>query len=353
MYKTKYIIALFLIVLLAGSCSKLKEKLSSNKEEEKKEKTVNGEEKEQTVEKTSEADLAFYNKYIEVANKVTEVVDGMHMEYMTGVPDPKTLRKNSMVLAIGFDFKVGDMERMLKDYKRSLFDGGELSKLNTDTKDMKKDIEANFKDLLDIMDGYYSTAKKVSDYYKNKEFENDLSQASVYDDDMKSKYEKYKAAVDKFNDSLKKYKPARKKRDVNSYSNPDEKSVAILMNMYENTLDNAENFFGNFQRIEKDGDDSKLKTQLDEFESSFNNDKKDVESAPFTDKTKYMKYNFQDYFVKEVTEFTDHTRKFLNDKPKMKEAEFNRGYDDVVSSYNNMITSYNTSINVVNMFKVY
>ena len=160
MYKIKYIIALSLIVLLAGSCSKLKEKLSS-KEEEKKEKTVDGEEKEQTVERTSEADLAFYNKYIEVANKVTEVADGMHKEYMNGVPDPKTLRKNSMVLALTFDFKVSDMERMLKDYKRSLFDGGELSKLRSDNKDMKTEIEADFKDLLDVMDSYYTTAKKV------------------------------------------------------------------------------------------------------------------------------------------------------------------------------------------------
>src|SRR5437868_4016615 len=172
MYKIKFISILLFSILLTGSCSivnKLKEKLSSKKDDDKKEQTVDDKDtkKEQTIERTSEADMAFYNKYIEVANKVTEVGDGMHKEYMNGVPDPRTLRKNSMVLALGFDFKVSDMERMLKDYKRSLFDGGELSKLIPDNRDMKKEIESAFKDLLDVMDNYYNTAKKVSDYYKN------------------------------------------------------------------------------------------------------------------------------------------------------------------------------------------
>jgi len=349
---------LLFIVLIAGSCSmlnKLKEKFSSKKDDDRKEQTVDDKEnkKEKTIEKTSESDMAFYNKYIEVSNKVTDVVDGMHKGYMDGVPDPKTLRKNTMVMALSFDFKVNDLEKMLKDYKRSLFDGGELSKLSVDNRDMKKNIEADFKDLMDVMDSYYTTAKRVSDYYRNKEFENDLSQASVYDDEMKMKYERYKASVDRFNASIKKYKPARKNRDVSSISNPDEKAAAILMNTYENTLDNAEDFFGSFQKIDKTGDANDLKSKLDEFENNFNKDKKEVESAPFTDKSKYMKYSFEDYFVKQVENFVTQTRKFLSDKPKMKEADFNRGYDNVVTYYNNMITSYNSSINIVNTFKVY
>src|ERR1041384_82461 len=157
MQKIKLIFILLFIVMLTASCSmvnKLKEKFSANKDGDKKEKTTEEKEntKEQTIEKTSEADLNFYNKYIEAANKVTDIADGMHKEYTTGVPDPKTLRKNSMVLALGFDFKVNDMERMLKEYKRSLLDGGELSKLSSDNPDMKREIEADFKDLLDVMD---------------------------------------------------------------------------------------------------------------------------------------------------------------------------------------------------------
>ena len=361
MHKIKYISIFLIIVLLSGSCalvSKIKEKFSSDKDSGKKEQTAddkdNGKEqtKEKTIEKSSEADLAFYNKYIEVANKVSEVADGMHKEYLSGVPDPKTLRKTTLVLALTFDFKVSDMERMLKDYKRSLFDGGELSKLQSDNREMKKEIESDFKDLLDVMESYYTTAKKVSDYYKNKEFENDISRASVYDDEMKNGYEKYKISAVKFNDAIKKYKPAKKRRDVSSISNPDEKAVAALMNTYENTLDNAESFFGNFQKIEKNSEPEVLKSQLDEFEKNFNKDKNEVESAPFTDKTKYMKYSFEDYFVKQVESFVSETRKFLTGKPKSKDA-FNTGYDNVVTYYNYMITAYNTSINTVNTFRVY
>jgi len=338
--------------------SRLKERLSSNKESDKKEQTT-GEtnedkenKKEQTVERTSEADLAFYNKYIEVANKVTDVADGMHKEYMNGVPDPKTLRKNSLVLALMFDFKVTDMERLLKEYKRSLLDGGELSKLSSENPDMKKEVEGDFKDLLDVMDSYYTTAKRVSDYYRTKEYQNDLSKAAEYDDEMKSRYERYKSSSEKFNDALKKYKPLRKKRDVN-VSNPDEKAVNTLMNTYENTLDNAESFFGSFQKIEKNSGTETLQSKLDDFEKNFNSDKRDVESAPFTDKSKYMKYNFEDYFVKQVENFISETRKFLGNAAKMKESDFNKGYDNVVTYYNYMITAYNTSINTVNTFRVY
>ena len=59
-----------------------------------------------------------------------------------------------------------------------------------------------------------NTAKNVSDYYKNKEFQNDLKQALVYDDDMKSRYEGYQASVDKFNNAIKKYKPVLRLRHI-------------------------------------------------------------------------------------------------------------------------------------------
>ncbi len=362
MFKLKFISVLALAVFLSTSCSivdKLKEKLSSKKDSNNREKTVNNDDKnvsnkEETV-NGSENDFNFYNKYIDVLNKVSETGDNVYKEYLTEVPNPKSLRKNTMVLALSFQFKVNDMENILRDYRRSLFDGGELSKLSADNKDMKKEIESDFKDLLNVLEVYYISARKTSDYYKNKEFQNDLSLASTYDDEMKAQHEKYRSAIDKLNSTVRKYKPARKIRDISKISDPDEKSVAVLMNTYENTLDNAEDFYGDFQKVSRNDDVNGLKSKLDKMENNFNDDKKSVESVSFTEKTKYMKYNFQDYFQKQTDTFISDAGKFLNQaaQSKMSESEFNRGYDNVITSYNNMINAYNTSIQIVNTFRVY
>ena len=175
-----------------------------------------------------------------------------------------------------------------------------------------------------------------------------------YDEDMKTAYDKYKSAFDKFAASVKKYKPKREVRDPNSYSNPDERSVAVLMNSYENTLDAAEEFYSAFNGVEYKGDLSKAKDEFTGFESKFKDDKNSVLSAEFSDKTKYMKYSYEDYFVKMTNMFLDAGRKFFDEAPNAKNInEFNTLYDAVVNNYNYMITAYNTNINIVNTFRVY
>jgi hypothetical protein len=130
--------------------------------------------------------------------------------------------------------------------------------------------------------------------------------------------------------------------------------MAVLMNAYENTLDNAESFFGKFQKIEKGGNVSSLQADINDFEKSFDSEKKTVQSTEYTDLTKSLKYSFEDYFSKTVSEFTTETKKFLDKAPNLKENDFNKGYDDVVTKYNYMINAYNSSIqtlNLMNQFK--
>jgi hypothetical protein len=356
MYKFKLLSILAFAVFLSTSCSlvdKIKEKMSSNKEDGKKEQTVDGKDgKEKTVENTSGDDLNFYNKYIDVSNKISESGEGMHKEYLQNIPEAKNIKKALFIMTVTFDLKVGDMERAIKDYKRSFFDGGELSKLKAN-EDMKRDIESSFKSLLDAMESYYNTGKKVSDYFKDKEYEKDLSKASDLDAQFKENYSKFKDKYDAFNGALKKYKPKKKNRDVSSMSDPKEKSMAVLMNAYENTLDGAETFFGNFQKVEKNGDMSSLKKDLSDFENAFGNEKKTVESTEFTDVTKGFKYSFQDYFSKTVADFVRETNKFLdkNSGGGMKENDYNQGYDNVVTYYNYMINAYNSSIQSLNLMQ--
>jgi len=347
----KQVFALIVIFFLITSCStvdKLKEKLSSDKDDTKEETT-----KEETKEVTSTADIEFYNKYIEFTNKIQDAGEKVYKNYLNDIPEPKSLSKTSLVIAVSFGLSADDLERVMKEYNRSYFDGGQLSKLNASS-EMKSEVEGELKNVLKVMEDYHATAKKVSSYYKNGDFKNDLSKAAPYDDEMKTAYNNFKTAFDKFSDAVKKYKPQRIVRDPNTISNPDERAVAILMNAYENTLDKAEEFYTEFNGIEFKGDLSKAKDKFREFENSFKDDKNTVLSAEFSDKTKYMKYSYEDYFMKMTNMFLDAGNKFFDQAPDAKNInEFNRKYDDVVNNYNYMITAYNTNINIVNSFRVY
>lgn len=355
MPKFKFLSVLVFTFILALSCSlvdKLKEKISSNKESEDK-KEITTEDKEETKEITSTADLEFYNKYIEVSNKIQEAGGKVYKDYVNDVPDPKSISKGSFIIAVSFSLSADNLERTYKEYNRSYYDGGQLSKL-TASKEMQAEIEGNLKALLKSMESFFNTSRKVADYYSKSEYKSDLSKAPGYDEEMKSAYDKYKEDFNRFSDSLKKYKPKKQQKDPNSISNPDEKAVTILMNSYENTLDRAEEFYNEFNGLEYKGDLSKAKEKFREFEAGFKEEKNTVQSAEFTDKTKYMKYSYEDYFVKMTNMFTEAGNKFFDTAPDAKNVnEFNTKYDDVVNNYNYMINAYNTNINIVNTFRVY
>lgn len=346
----KFILALTVVGMLL-SCSKIKEKFSESGGE--KEGT-----KEEVKEKMSEnsgKNLEFYNKYIDVSNKLSEAVDNGQKYYLQDVPEPTTITKSSMIFAISSDVYLTTLERTLKDYKRSYFDGGELSKLKPDNDEMKEQVEAAFKEYLAAIESYYGTARKVIDYYKNKEYQDDLSKAVPYDKEMKTAYETYSTAEAKFSSSLKKYKPQRNRKDPNDYSNPNEKAVIILQNTYENVLENSEEFFNKFESVNKNSDVTEMQETLMKLKTTFEEDTKTVQSAEFTDQTKYMKYSFEDYFSKTFNEFVKVTEKFLNDikAKKMDDAEYTRKYDEVVRDYNNLINAYNSSITTLNSYRTY
>lgn len=352
MNKKRFITAILITCILVTSCSivdKLKEKLGTKETGDKKEETA----KEETKEVSSAADLEFYNKYIEVSNKVQDAGEKVYKDYMTSIPEPNSIRKNDFIIAVSFKLSTDKLERVYKEYNRSMFDGGELSKLNA-SEDMKNEIEGNFKDVLKSMQELYNTSVKVGEYYSSSEYKNDLSKAVVYDEEIKASYGRYKAAFDMFTASVKKHKPRRKHRDIESINNPDEKAVAILMNSYEKTLDAAEEFYDEYNGLEFKAEQQKAKEKFRQFEDTFTKEKDIVMSAEFSDKTKYMKYSYEDYFSKMCKMFMDAGNKFFDKSPNAKdEKEYNRLYDDVVNNYNYMINAYNTNINIVNSFRVY
>lgn len=349
----KFILSLVVLGIFLTSCTYLKNKFTQTPEDTHK---IEQEfSKEKTLEKTSPADLNFYNKYIEVSNKISETADEVNKNFLTTVPDPATISKGSFILVVGLDIYVNNLERLIKDYRRSYYEGGELSKLATDNEQMKTDIEGSFRELLKVLEKYYSVSSRVTKFYKDKEYKDNLSKSAGFDKEMKDSYKEYDSAYAKFKETVKKYKPQKIKRNPDDYSNKDEKAVVIVQNALENTMDMAETIYSKFETVNKNSNINGLQADIEEFERKFETEKKIIESTEFSEKSRYIKFSFEDYFSKMTVGFINEVNKFNKEmnKGKLSDRDFGLKYDDVVRSYNYMINAYNSSITTVNSFKVY
>lgn len=349
----KFITALLTLFVLVTSCSYFKSTTTKNNEDSHK---IEGEQtKEKVLEKTTQADLSFYNKYIEISNKISETADEVNKNFLTTVPDPSTLSKGSFILVVGLDIYVNNLERLIKDYRRSYYEGGELSKLVIDNETMKTEIETSFRELLKSLEKYYSVASRVTKFYKDKEYKDDLSKAAGFDKEMKDAYKEYDSLYTRFKETVKKYKPQKIRKNPDDYTNKDEKAVVIVQNALENTMDLAENFYSKFESVNKNSNVDGLQADIEEFQRKFEAETNKIQSTEFSDKSKYIKFSFEDYFTKMTKGFIDEVNKFNKEmkKGKQNERDFGLSYDNVVRSYNYMINAYNSSITTVNSFKVY
>lgn len=349
----KFITAILTLFVLVTSCSYFKSTTTKNNEDSHK---IEGEQtKEKVLEKTTQADLSFYNKYIEISNKISETADEVNKNFLTTVPDPSTLSKGSFILVVGLDIYVNNLERLIKDYRRSYYEGGELSKLVIDNETMKTEIETSFRELLKSLEKYYSVAGRVTKFYKDKEYKDDLSKAAGFDKEMKDAYKEYDSLYARFKETVKKYKPQKIRKNPDDYTNKDEKAVVIVQNALENTMDLAENFYSKFESVNKNSNVDGLQADIEEFQRKFEAETNKIQSTEFSDKSKYIKFSFEDYFTKMTKGFIDEVNKFNKEmkRGKQNERDFGLSYDNVVRSYNYMINAYNSSITTVNSFKVY
>ena len=172
---------------------------------------------------------------------------------------------------------------------------------------------------------------------------------------MKDGYKEYETVYNKFKEALKKFKPQREKKNPDDYTNKDEKAVVIVQNALENTVDQAETIYNLLEGTTRNSEVGNLEAENEKFRRRFEEETKKIQSTEFSDKTKYIKYSFEDYFTKMTEKFMDETDKFIKEmkKGKMSERDFGLSYDNVVRNYNYMINAYNTSINSINTFKVY
>lgn len=346
MNNIKFFVSVFILLSVLLSCSFLEKMFSELKEESPYEKTD---------ETTSLHDIIFYNKYFEVSRNISSTVDNIQNGYLSIVPDPKNVNRNSFIMMIGPEIQLGFLETTLKNYKRAFYDDGELSKLEADNSSMEHDLEDSFERLIPAVEDYMKTARKVVNYYKDNKYKNDLSKAVQYDKEIKQKYEEYEFLLDVYTEMLIKYKPEIVIRDPDDYTDPDEKVIVIIQNALERTSDKAESFHEMFREINKDSDVAPVIKELSEFEKTFKVEQEKVISAEYSEVTKYIKYSFEDYFSKTVKDFINHTEKFLDSMKggKLTDLEFKTGYDIVILYYNLMVTAYNSTLITINSFQTY
>jgi hypothetical protein len=349
MKNIKSFIPFFIAVFLLFGCSKVKDYLKSI------EKSSENAWEETSAEDTDVNKVAFYNKYIDVMNSLSPYVDNFQKTYYESIPEPSSLTAKNYISFAGAQVSLSFMESEIKKHKRSYFEGGELSKLELKNAVMKNEIENSFKEYLAAVEIYYSNAFRVYEYYKDNNYKDDLPKAKVLDRDIKEKYSDYNTRFESFKSVLKKYKPVRKLKNPDDYSNNDEKAAVIMQNTVETTMDDAEKFYEKFSAVEMTTDITELKAELETFMKTFDNNRSKVLSAPFSEKSFYLKNSFEDYFSKMVYYFTNAAGELFKkmDKGNINQKEFGYAYDNAKNYYNYMVQAYNSTITILNSFRVY
>jgi hypothetical protein len=347
----KFLIILFISTGLLFGCSKITKYFEEGKNENR---TSKGGEVSEG-EEPAENDVEFYNKYIDVLNTLSPGVDDFQKTYYQTVPEPAKLSKTSFVTISFTSIYLNNIENNLKKYKRSYFEGGELSKLTTTDKNMKAEIETAFKNFLTVIDSYREVGLRVNEYYKDNNFKDDLSKAKLLDNELRNKYDDYSKSFDTFKGVLKKFKPKRVMRNPDDISNPDEKAVAILQNTIEATIDDAEKVYDKFSGIDEKSDLTEFKNAVSDFKKKFEIEKNKVLSAPFSEKSIYLKHSFEDYFMKMTNDFINGCEEFAknHESGKLTGNKFGYEYDNVKNRYNYMVQAFNSTIGMSNSFRVY
>ncbi len=348
----KFILSVCILITFL-SCNFITEKLTALKEEvfnENKKQDVNNSGDNQSGENIFNAEnVVFYNKYVAASNAVYDAIERIQQSYLSMVPDVNKVQKNSFLTAAFFVSSVENLESVIKNQNRSLYDDGELSKLKTENENMKNDLETAFAELLKSAEEYYETSKKISRYYDSKIFKDDPSLIRTYDEEIRLKYKENKIVSDEFISVLESYKPVITIRNPDDFGSQDEKSTVVLLNAYGTILEAAEKFNKNFKRWNKGEDLFELKKDLENLKRVYDEEKIKVMDTDFTEKTKFMKYSFEDYYEKMLSKFIENAEKFFKvaESNNVKDWEYNNAYTSVTSYYNYFIQAYNTNVEII------
>ena len=302
---------------------------------------------------SSNSYLNFYNSYVDASNRISIVVNNFQQTYQSTIPDPDRVTGESSIQAGNMEEELGVLMREVAALKSS-FNEGILRNLSSGSPEIQGAITSNFLKTLESAEAYIDLAQKVFKYYNTKAYEKDISNVRLYDTEIKKKYNQFDEVHNKLIDELTKYKPKKERKNPDNYSDPDERTVIIQKNAYDDILGKSEALFARLGDLTPGSGINECSAALNDFRNSFQEISKTVISAPYSEKTMPLKQNYEDEFTVKVNSFINDTEQFLEDTGagKLDESAFNIRYDAIVASYNDMLTSYNAGIIMLQNYKV-
>lgn len=301
----------------------------------------------------------FYNLYTEISNGISLSIEDFHRSYLSSVPQPIRISKNTEVKMLGTEVYFNALKKKFEETEEKVYTL-RFNNLNTSDTVSYQAIKTGFSDLLNSVKSYIILADTVIQFYKTGNYKKQPSQAAILDTGIKGKYKTYSELQAGFSVSLKRVKPVKILKNPEEFDDNDKKSIAVLQNVLENVMEKSENLYDLLKKLiphfyaVPDTALTEIRQELKSFKINFNIEKDKVFRAPFGSKTLSAKKMFEEYFSETVEEFYEQTFKFI-DKLRSRNLgkdELNRDYDAVMVDYNNLINAYNNLINLINNTRI-
>lgn len=287
-------------------------------------------------------DVIFYNKYLEAYYKFRKLGDDVYRNYKKDVPTPEAA-KNAFMIFVVYNIYLNNLEREIKSFDRSLFDGGDLSKLKANNPNMQQNLESAMRDLLRAGLLFHQNANNAYLYIKENRKTAPINKIKEFDDQFMSGYEIFEESLGMYRKALDESKPTIKTYNPDDFSG-NKKAVVTLLNAYVEIMDSTSDFHHAFldNRIT---DASDIRTNVNNLRNMFNRNYNNVMQSDFDERHKFMKYNFEDYFKKNYDSYLEKVLKAMNSDDK--DPLTNPDKLNLDTQYSILVASYSSGLSII------
>lgn len=286
-------------------------------------------------------DVIFYNKYLEAYYKFNRLGDDLYRSYKKDVPNPEAV-KNAFMVFVAYNIYLNNFEGEIKKYDRSLFDGGELSTLKANDPNMQQNLESAMRDLLRAGLLFHQNANNAYKYIKANRKTAPVQKIKEFDDQFMSGYETFESSISMYRKALDENKPAIQTYNPDDFSG-EKKAIVILLNAYVEVMDSTSNFHHAILD-NKITDINEVRENVTNLNNLFNRNFNKVMQAPFDERTKFMKYGFEDYFKRN---FDNYLEKVMAAMSSNKKDSENFDKQNLNTYYSTLIASYSSGLTII------
>lgn len=286
-------------------------------------------------------DVIFYNKYLEAYYKFKRLGDDLYKNYKKDVPTLEAA-KNAFMVFVVYNIYLNNFEREIKSYDRSLFDGGDLSKLKANDPNMQQNLESAMRDLLRAGLLFHQNANNAYLFIKDNRKTAPVQKIKEYDDQFMSGFETFKESMAMYRKALDEIKPTIKTYNPDDFSG-NKKAIVILLNAYVEIMDSTSNFHHAILD-NKITDINEVRENVNSLKNLFNRNFNNVMQAPFDDRSKFMKYGFEDYFKKT---YDNYLEKVIAAMSSVKDDTNNIDVRNLDTYYSMLVSSYSSGLSTI------